>query len=63
MVGLNIIVVGGDDYGYHDFSVIGKVFHSFLYKAGFHVEITGDCSAFLPENIKKYDVIVCYMNR
>jgi type 1 glutamine amidotransferase len=47
MVGLKILVVGGDDEGYHDFTVIGKVF----------------CSCFHPENLKEYDVVVCYMSR
>ncbi|MBN2535234.1 MAG: ThuA domain-containing protein [Spirochaetales bacterium] len=60
---MNIVVVGGDDYKYHDFSIIGEAFYSFLNNAGFHVTITEDCNVFLAKNIKVFDVIVCYMNR
>ena len=63
MVGIKVLVVGGDDHGYHDFTIIGKTFQSFLEKAGFNVTITWDCSCFLPEIVHKYDVLVCYINR
>lgn len=63
MVGMNILVVGGDDYGYHDFGILGDILLSFLSKAGFQVTLTEDCSAFCEKEIKNYDVIVCYMNR
>lgn len=60
---MNILVVGGDDYGFHDFRNIGDVFYSFLNKAGYHVTITEDCNAFLARNIKEFDAVVCYMNK
>ena len=61
MVNCNVLVVGGDETGYHDFKVLGPVFKSFLMAAGFSVTLSEDLNLFLPKHIKKYDVIVCYL--
>jgi uncharacterized protein len=58
-----VLIVGGDDYGYHDFDRIGGIFSSFLHDAGFHVDVTDDCSCFSTDKFKEYDVVICYMNR
>jgi len=63
MAGLNVLVAGGDDFGYHDFGVIGEAFYSFLEKTGYHVTLSRDCSVFLADNIRNFDVIICYMNK
>ncbi|MBN1797716.1 MAG: ThuA domain-containing protein [Spirochaetales bacterium] len=63
MVSYNVLVMGGDETGYHDFKVLGPVFEGFLTAAGFSITLSEDPDLFLPENIKIFDVIVCYMNK
>ncbi|MFX0140840.1 MAG: ThuA domain-containing protein [Candidatus Hodarchaeota archaeon] len=57
---VNILVVGGLETKFHDFSVMGPIFKKFLEEAGFEVTLTEDLDLFLPQNIKKFQVIVCY---
>ncbi len=57
---VNILVIGGLETKFHDFSVMGPIFKDFLEKSGFEVTLTEDLDFFLPQNIKKFHVIVCY---
>ena len=59
MNNVNVLVIGGLETKFHDFSVMGPIFKDFLEKAGFEVTITEDLDFFLPQNIKKFQVIVC----
>jgi type 1 glutamine amidotransferase len=63
MVNYNVLIMGGDETGYHDFKLLGPVFKSFLTDAGFSITLSEDLNMFLPIFIKSYDVIVCYMNK
>jgi type 1 glutamine amidotransferase len=63
MVKQRVLVMGGDETGYHDFKVLGRVFASFLADTGFSVTLSEDLDLFLPENIKRFDVVVCYLNK
>jgi len=63
MVKGNVLVMGGDETGYHDFRVLGPIFKSLLTDAGFSVTLSEDLNMFLPKYIKSFDVIVCYMNK
>jgi len=63
MVKGNVLVIGGDETGYHDFRVLGPIFKSFLTDAGFYVTLSEDLNMFLPKYIKSFDIIVCYMNK
>jgi uncharacterized protein len=57
---LNLLVMGGVEREYHDFSIMGPIYDSFLSSAGFDVTLSEDKDLFLPENIKNFDVIICY---
>lgn len=57
---VNILVIGGLEIEFHDFSVMGPIFKDFLEEVGFKVTLTEDLDFFLPQNIKKFQVIVCY---
>jgi type 1 glutamine amidotransferase len=63
MVKQHVLVMGGDETGCHDFTVLGSIFESFLTDAGFSVTLTEDLDMFLPKNLKSFNVIVCYLNK
>jgi type 1 glutamine amidotransferase len=63
MVKPNVLVLGGDDDAYHDFTITGSVFDAFLKKAGCDVTISEDTSCLVSQNINAYDILVCWMNR
>ncbi|MHA2243851.1 MAG: ThuA domain-containing protein [Candidatus Hodarchaeales archaeon] len=55
-----VLVVGGLETKFHDFSILGPIFRDFLRDVGFEVTLTEDLDFFLPQNIKKFQAIVCY---
>ncbi|MFX0016164.1 MAG: ThuA domain-containing protein [Promethearchaeota archaeon] len=59
MSSIDILVVGGLETKFHDFSIMGSIFKDFLEEASFKVTLTQDLDFFLSNNIKKYKVIVC----
>lgn len=59
MNNVNVLVIGGLETKFHDFSVMGPIYKAFLEEAGFEVAITEDLDFFLPHNISKFQAIVC----
>jgi uncharacterized protein len=55
---IRVLFVTGKDRQYHDHMVITPVYEEFLSAAGFSVTSTTDLDAFLPANVKEYDVIL-----
>lgn len=57
---LNILLLCTGDNQYHDHDKIGKHLKKILSIDGLDILLTDDLNFLLPENIKKYDVIVFY---
>jgi hypothetical protein len=57
MVKPELLVMGGDDTGYHDFKVLGPVLRSFLEAAGFSVTLSEDLNMFLSKNLKAFAAV------
>jgi type 1 glutamine amidotransferase len=63
MVKAKVLLIGGDEMGYHDFKLLGTVLETFLTAAGFSVTQSCNLNMFLPSHIKDFDAIVCYLNK
>lgn len=57
---IKILVFGGLETKFHDFSVMGPIFKDFLEDVGFKVTLTEDLDFFLPPNIREFQAIICY---
>lgn len=57
---IKVLVIGGKEKEFHDFVIMGPIFQNFLEEAGFEVTLSEDLNMFLPKNIAKFDVILCY---
>ncbi|MFX0212301.1 MAG: ThuA domain-containing protein [Candidatus Hodarchaeota archaeon] len=57
---VDVLIIGGSDIEVHNFSEMGPIFKDFLEDAGFEVTLTEDLDYFLPQNIKKFQAVVCY---
>jgi len=57
---LNVVVMGGQSKGYHEFSVMAPIYQRFLTQAGFAVKLTEDRDDFLAERLAEVDVVVDY---
>lgn len=57
---LNILYITGGENKYHNFDEIGPFFKQLITGAGHRITVTEDLDMLLTENIKNFDVIICY---
>lgn len=60
MKDFQVLLVGGDDPTYHDFSRLIPILEETLSERGLQVTASYALDEFLPDRIQKYDLIVCY---
>jgi type 1 glutamine amidotransferase len=52
--------MGGLETNYHNFRILGPILRDFLEAAGFKVTLSKNLDMFLLENIKEFQIIICY---
>ena len=59
MQNTHVLLMGGSDSTYHDFSVLLPLLGGFLREHGLVVTTSTDPDLFLPENIRRFDLVLC----
>ncbi len=57
---MEVLLIGGGNKKLHDFSVTGPILKDFLEEFSMKITLTEDLDMFLPNEIRKFDVILCY---
>lgn len=59
MQNIHVLLMGGSDPTYHDFSILLPLIGGFLREHELEVTTSTDPDLFLPENIRRFDLVLC----